>query len=69
MPDCCHIGTCSLHDIVKIDKVLFEIIWGGGLLKSPPPSRVIRCLKYPRLDRIGVTKIIDEYHYQEWEVN
>ena len=43
-----------MYDMVKIDKIVFEIV--GGLL--PPPPRIVSCLKHPRSDRVkSATKI------------
>ena len=41
-----------MYDMVKIDKIFFEIVGGGGLLKPPPP-RIANCLKYPESDRVN----------------
>ena len=39
-----------MHDMGKIDTIVFEIVGGGGF-KDPPP-RIVNCLKYPGLDRV-----------------
>ena len=31
-------GKIHMYDMVKIDKIVFEIVGGGGLLKPPPGS-------------------------------
>ena len=36
-------GKIHTYDMVKIDTIAFEIVWGGGLLKPPP--RIVNCLK------------------------
>ena len=36
-------GQIHMYDMVKIDKMVFEIVGGGGLLNPPPP--VVNCLK------------------------
>ena len=35
-------GKIHMHDMVKIDTIVFEIVGGGGLLKHP---RIVSCLK------------------------
>ena len=30
-------GKKHLYDMVKIDTIVFEIVWGGGGFKAPPP--------------------------------
>ena len=38
-------GKMHMYDIVKIDTIVFEIVWegGGGAFKAPP--RIVSCLK------------------------
>ena len=31
-------GKMHMYDMVKIDTIVFEIVGGGVLLKSPPPG-------------------------------
>ena len=40
-------GKIHMYDMVKIDKIVFEIVggWGGGAFKAPPPPRIVNCLK------------------------
>ena len=40
-----------LHDMVKTDKVVFEIV-RVGTFKAPPPPQIISCLKYPGSDQV-----------------
>ena len=39
-----------IYDIVKIDTMIFEIVW-GGVFKAPPPLRIVSYLKYTGSDR------------------
>ena len=32
-------GKIHMYDMVKIVTIVFEIVGGGGLLKTPPPDR------------------------------
>ena len=46
-------GQMHMHDMVTIiDTIVFEIVGGGGLLKLPPPPRIVNFLKYPVSDRV-----------------
>ena len=31
-------GKMHMYDMVKIDTIVFEIVWGGGAFKAPPPG-------------------------------
>ena len=35
-----------IYDMVTIDTIVFEIVWGGAF-KAPPLPRIVRCLKHP----------------------
>ena len=45
-------GKMYMHDMVKIDTIVFEIVGGGGVYKAPPPRRV-NCPKYPGWNRVN----------------
>ena len=45
-----------MYDMVKIDRIVFEIVGGGGgvvVILLPPPPRIVSCLKYPGSDRVN----------------
>ena len=42
-------GKMHMYDMVKIDTIVFEIVWGGGAFKALP-SRIVSCLKWPGSD-------------------
>ena len=41
-----------MHDIVKIDTMVFQIVGGRGAFDTPPPPRIVNCLKYAVSDRV-----------------
>ena len=46
-------GKMHMYDMVKIDTIVFEIVWGGGGWFKAPSSRIISCLKWPGSDRVN----------------
>ena len=48
-------GKMHMYDMVKIDAIVFEIVWGGGgLLKPPPPGS-------DSPDRIGLIILLHDF--------
>ena len=41
-----------MHDMVKIDTTVFEILRGGGGAFKAPLPRIVSCLKYSGSDRV-----------------
>ena len=48
-----------MYKMVKIDKTVFQIVGGGGVLLKPPP-RIVSYLKYPGSVRVKIqVKILE----------
>ena len=44
-----------MYDMVKSDKIVFEIV-EGAIKAPPPPPQIASCLKHPGSDRVNCCK-------------
>ena len=43
-----------IHDIVKIDTIVFNIVWEQERYFKPPPLELLAVFEYPRSDRVTI---------------